>query len=261
MSMDFGSFFSTTGSSSSSNMSSFLSDYASIKNGSYGKLLKAYYKQNGSSSTSSSTSSTKTTKTTVDDIIAEKMQRSNKTESAESKAYTKVMSSTSDLQKSVDKLSKDSLFEQKLLTSTDENGVETTEFGYDKEEIYSALSDFVKSYNSVLTAANSVDNSSINSRVESIEKITNDNSDALKQFGITINADNSLSLDKDTFMKADVKAVQNMFKDTIYSSVLKANADMISDNAHYEQLRANTYTYDGTFDSAYNSGSTYSSTI
>ncbi|MCM1089369.1 MAG: hypothetical protein NC413_00880 [Muribaculum sp.] len=261
MSMDFGSFFSSTGSSNSSNMSNFLSDYASIKNGSYGRLMKAYYKQTGSSSTSSTTSSTKKTKTTVDDIIAEKMQRSRKTESAESKAYTKVMTSTNDLQKSVDKLSRDSLFEQKLLTSKDENGVETTQFGYDKDEIYNAVNDFVKSYNSVLTAANSANNSSINSRMASIEKITNENSDALKQLGITIKADNSLSIDKDTFMKADVKAVQNMFKDTIYSSVLKANADMMRDNAHYEQLRANTYTYDGTFDSAYNSGSTYSSTM
>lgn len=256
---DFGSFFSTSGSSSSSGMSNFLSDYASIKNGSYGKLLKSYYKKANSSSSSSSA---KRTSTTVDDILREKMQRERKVETAESKAYTKVKSTTNDLQKSVDKITNSkTLFEEKLLTSVDENGVETKEFGYDKDAIYNAVSDFVKSYNSVLTAANSTGNSSITSRMDSVVKATYDNRDGLKQLGITIKADNTLSIDKDAFMKADMGKVQDIFKDKSYDKVVDANADMMRYNANYEQLRANTYTYDGTFDNAYNSGSSYSSTM
>lgn len=256
---DFGSFFSTSGSSSSSGMSNFLSDYASIKNGSYGKLLKSYYKK---ANNSSSSSSAKRTSTTVDDILREKMQRERKVETAESKAYTKVKSTTSDLKKAVDKISNSkTLFEEKLLTSVDENGVETKEFGYDKNAIYNALNDFVKSYNSVLTAANSTGSSSITSRMDSMVKATYDNRDGLKELGITIKADNTLSIDKDAFMKADMGKVQNIFKDKSYNNVLDANADMMRDNANYEQLRANTYTYDGTFDSTYNSGKSYSSTI
>lgn len=258
---NFSSFFSSFGSSSSSGMSNFLADYASIKNGSYGKLMKAYYKEANSSSNTSSSSKNTKTKTTVDDIISEKMQRSKKVESTEYKAYNKVKTATSDLNKAVDKLSNDSLFDQKLLTSVDENGVEKVEFGQDKEAIYNAVNDFVKSYNSVLSAANGANNGSINKRMESIVKDTNKQADTLKKMGITIKADNSLSIDKDAFMKADMKSVQNMFKDTTYTSGLKANADMMRDNAHYEQLRANTYTYDGTFDSSYKSGSSYSSTM
>ena len=255
---DFGSFFSTSG---NSGMSNFLSDYASIKNGSYGKLLKSYYKKANSSSSSNS-SSAKRTNTTVDDILKEKMERSRKVETAESKAYTKVKSTTSDLQKSVDKITNSkTLFEEKLLTSVDENGVETREFGYDKDAIYKAVSDFVKNYNSVLTAANSTGSSSITSRMDSMVKATYDNRDGLKELGITIKADNTLSIDKDAFMKADMGKVQNVFKDKAYNSVLNANAEMMRDNANYEQLRANTYTYDGTFDSAYNSGKSYSGTV
>lgn len=268
MSFNFGSNFSSMfssfgNSSSSSGLSNILGDYASIKNGSYGRLMKAYYKESGSSSSSSSTSSAKRTKTTVDDIIAEKRQREKKVETEESKAYTSVKSSTRDLQKSVNKLTSNSgsLFEEKLMSSVDENGVETLEFGYDKNAIYDAVSDFVKNYNSVLSAANSTGNSSITSRMESMEKATYQNRDALKQLGITINADNSLSINKDTFMKADMGKVQNVFTDKSYDKILDANADMMWDNAKYEQLRANTYTYDGTFDSAYNSGRSYSSTM
>lgn len=252
------------GNSGSSGMSTFLSDYSSIKNGSYGKLMKAYYGQSGSDSTKKAGSSAKSSKTTVDDIINDKMKRERKVETQESKAYTQVKSATNNLKTSADKLSAQGsrvLFEKKNITATDENGVESTSYDYDKEAIYKAVNKFVSDYNSVLQTAGSVSSSSVSNRVAAMEKDTYTNKDALKQFGIAINVDNSLSIDKDTFMKADMSMVERAFKDTGYARSVAENASMINYNANYEQLRANTYTYDGMFDSTYNTGSSYSASL
>jgi hypothetical protein len=78
----------SSSSSSSDSSTSILSDYASIKSGAYGKLLKAYYAKNSDSSTSSGTTTT------------------------EAKALSSAKENALDLKESITALSKDSLYEK-----------------------------------------------------------------------------------------------------------------------------------------------------
>ncbi len=259
---NFSSLFSGFGGSTGGTNLNWLGDYASIKNGSYGRLLKACYKESNSDSSVKKSTAARTN-TTVDDIIAEKMKK--KEETAESKAYTKVQSTTDKLKESADKLltkGDSSVFEKEFITTTDENGLESTEYGYDKEAIYSAVNSFVTNYNSVLEAAGSVSNSSIANRVTNMEEDTLLNKQTLNQLGITIKADNTLAIDKDTFMQADMSKAENLFNGTgSYGYRVSASASMINYTANYEQLRTGTYTYSGTFNSANNTGSTINSSL
>jgi hypothetical protein len=246
---------STSSSSSSSGLSSFLSDYASIKNGSYGKLMKAYYSSDASdevkSLASSSTSSTSTTSST------------SSLTSAETKAYTEVQSTTDDLKESADTLlatGTKSVFNKKDITTTDENGVESTEKGYDTSAIYSAVSSFIKDYNSVINAADSVDDTTISNRVANMESTTSTYSSSLKELGITINDDNTLSIDKDTFKAADMDKAKSLFNGSgSYAYSVSASASMINYNADYALTKSSTYTTSGSYSSTYNLGSLYSS--
>ena len=132
-------------SSSASNALSgnWLADYASIKNGSYGKLMKAYYaKDSGDSKTAASTITKKDTATDT-----------------AKKALAKVETTTDALKESADALlatGKKDLFTQKDITTKDENGVESTTKGYDTDAIYSAVNSFVTNYNSVMAAVDDV---------------------------------------------------------------------------------------------------------
>lgn len=245
--------FSGLGGNSGSGLSTFLSDYASIKNGSYGKLMKAYYSSNASDEVKSAASDFKknTTRKTTSSLTAD-----------ETKAYTKVQSSTDNLKESADKLlavGTKSLFNKKDITTKDENGVESTEKGYDTAAIYRGVNDFVNNYNSVIKAAGSVDNKLISNRVTNMENSTSINSKSLAKLGITINDDNTLSIDKDTFMKADMSMAKSLFNGAgSYGYSVSASASMINYNADYTLSKATTYTTNGTYNNRYNSGNMFS---
>lgn len=253
---DYSYLFASLGSSngSSSGWSTFLSDYASIKNGSYGKLMKAYYRDNASDEVKSAASKAITKNT------------ANKTTSSltadETKAYTEVQSTSDNLKDSADKLlavGTKSLFNKKDITTKDENGVESTEKGYDTAAIYSAVSDFVKNYNSLIKAADSVDNNSISNRVSNMENSTSVNAKSLAKIGITVNDDKTLSIDKDTFMGSDMERVKNVFNGAgSYGYSVSSSASMVNYNADYALSKAATYTTKGTYNNAYNAGNMFS---
>ena len=95
-----------------------LSDYASIKNGSYGKLLKAYYAKDDEGKTSRTSEAAKKIVGAGADSVSTNSQLSK---------------DAAALEKSSDVLLKKgegSLFEEKELTTKDENGVETKTKGY-----------------------------------------------------------------------------------------------------------------------------------
>lgn len=245
----------TTSTGSNYGLSTFLSDYASIKNGSYGKLMKAYYRKDASDeikSVASNSTLKKTSNKNTSSLTAE-----------ETKAYTEVQSSSDNLKDSADKLlavGTKSLFNKKDITTKDENGVESTVRDYDTSAIYSAVSDFVKNYNSVIKAADSVDNKLVTNRVTNMENSTSINSKSLAALGITINNDNTLSIDKDTFMKADMSKAKSLFNGAgSYGYSVSASASMINYNADYALSKASTYTANGTYSSLYSSGSLFSS--
>lgn len=234
---------SRTSASGSANLN-FLSDYASIKNGSYGKLMKAYYSMDSNDS--------------VKKIVN---SQSASVSADDSKTIAKVQSTTDDLKKSADALletGSKSLFNKVEVTAKDENGVETTTKEYDKEAIYKAVSKFTEDYNSVLKTADDVNSTSVLSRIASMTNVTSANSRLLAKAGITINSDNTLSVDKDTFMKADMTTVKSIFNENgSYGYRMSSQASWANKAADKEAAKASTYNNNGAYSYNYTAGNIF----
>jgi molecular chaperone GrpE (heat shock protein) len=222
---------------------SFVSDYASIKNGSYGKLLKAYY---GGQSTSSSTSSTSDTSSTTD--------TTKKTQAIS------VRDAAADLKSSVNKLTDSSsdLFEKKDVTAKD--GTKSKD--YDVDSIYKAVKSFVSDYNDTIKAADSSTNSTVQTKTSSMESLTNTMKNVLGKIGISVSSStNQLSIDEDAFKKADMSTVKSLFQGTGsygYQIGSAASSMINSSNTQIAQLTGSLYTSSGNYSSGFYSGSFYS---
>lgn len=218
-----------------------LTMYSQIKSGSYGKLLKAYYSElYGNSSSTSSSSSTSTKKTT-----------STAKDSTETLA--KIQDAAESVTDSVDALRTTGTFSKSA--SKDANGNAT----YDVDGIYKKVSSFVDSYNSLLKKGESSSTSKISSATESMDSITQSNEKALSKIGITIDEDEgTLSIDKDTFSKADMASVKKLFGTTgSYAYQVSLKASMINSYATTESYKSNTYTGSGQYTYNYSSGQIY----
>ena len=207
MSNYFSDLFGLGNSSSSSSNDPFginLTDYASIKNGSYRKLLAAnYQKTQEEEGTSSSTSGVKDSKQTL----------------------TSISDAASDLQKSISTVS--SLFK----TEKDENG--RTVVNYDEDKMYKALKDFVNSYNSLLDEVENAETTSLLRTGTSLVSFTKANQKALESVGISVGSDNKLSIDEDKFKEASKSSVQSLFQSTGgYAYQVDAKASNLKVNAN-----------------------------
>ena len=126
--VDFSVLFSGTSDSSSVGNTNMLSDYAAIKNGSYGKLMKAYYAKQD----------------------AEKLSGKGDT----SQKLTLMKTSADSLKKSADALNDSSLWEKKKIKKKDEKTGEEIEVeDYDWDKITKAVKSFVEDYNDVVKEA------------------------------------------------------------------------------------------------------------
>lgn len=236
----------STGSGSGLGNLNFLSDYAAIKNGSYGKLMKAYYAKDSSDSTSVSSANKNNTKTTS-------------TAADTTETLAKIQKSADGLKESADALitkGKDSVFKEKDITTKDENGVETTTKGYDTDAIYSAVSDFVKDYNELLDNAGDANSTNVLNKTLSLVNMTAANEKLLSEVGITVGEDNSLSIDEKAFKSSDMSTVKTLFNGNgSYAYRASAQASLIDFAADNESNKANTYTMNGTYSNNYSMGS------
>lgn len=226
--------FSSLGNSSTS-QSNILAEYASIRNGSYYKLAKAYYAKTDTQESSSS-SKQDTTKTAT--VSSDK---------AKAQALNTVKSSADSLTESLDKLTakgKDSLFQKVSKTGTDGK---TTE-DYDVDKIYSAVADFVKNYNDTYEAAEDSTVSSISSTARTMYNSTRANEKLLAQVGITMDSENRLVVDEETFRKADMKTVESLFSGNgSYGYGLKVNASYASLSASNAASQNSLYNSSGSY--------------
>lgn len=224
--------------------SNFLIDYASIKNGSYAKLMKAYYSETASDS--------------VKTIAKNSNTASKALTSEESKAYAKVQTNTDALKESADALLGKALFEKKDITTKDANGVENTVQDYDKDAIYKAVNSFVTNYNSVVSSVENTDNSTVARRTANMTNATASNQKALSNIGISINTDGTLSLDKDTFMNADMSKVKSLFNGSgSYGYQVSAQASLINYAADNAVNKGSYYGVNGTYSSSFSSGNLF----
>ena len=169
-----------------------LADYASIKNGSYGKLMKSYYKEMNSNQTTSgnknevNNSSTNKTETTVDSVKKQELV---------------------DLQKSANELKNSS---DKLLKKGAASLFKTEYKESDKEALYKAVSDFVGDYNNVLEKGSASTSGSVARMSGRLQDTANDHKQALEAIGVTIDK-GKMVINKDTFMNADMNQVKALF--------------------------------------------------
>lgn len=241
----------TTRSGSSLGNLNFLSDYASIKNGSYGKLMKAYFKKVGNEEDSKSSENDKSSK--VSTSLA----------SDSAKTLASIDSSADKLKDSADALLKrgsDSLFKTKDVTVTDENGAVTTASEYDMDAIYKGVSSFVDSYNKLLDDTAKSDSASVEKAVGNMTNLTKVYSGSLEKVGITIGKDNKLSIDEEMFKASDGNTLKSMFNgSTSFAYSVSSQASFIDYAASREASKANTYSFNGKYNNNYSIGNLFNS--
>ena len=224
------------GHGSSNSLSSLLgagmaSDYASIKNGSYGKLMKAYYAKDGATDSVNSLVNNKN-----------KIKEQTKTSSLDTSELTKIRSNASDLRTSADKL------------------VEA-DFK-DADANLASVKSLVKNYNSTIASAGNSKVDAVANKADKLVALTKNYENDLKSIGITIDKDNKLSVDADAFKAADQSKVKELFGGVgSYGYSLSNQATIVDNQAAYESLKADTYKADATFNSAQNSGNLWNSLI
>lgn len=223
---------------------SLLSDYASLKNGSYKKLMKAYYKEMGSSSTSDSESSKKTS--------------SSKQTAADKKSIA-IKDAVSSLAESADALTNRSLYAKKTITTKDENGNEAETLDYDRDAIYDAVSTFVTNYNKATSTAADNGSDRVLRQTINMQSATTTNAKMLAKIGITIGKDKTLSVDKETLNKADVATIQSIFgSGGSYGSTISSKASLIYSSASRQASTKSSYSSNGNYLDKILNGNIYS---
>lgn len=172
-----------------------LSDYASIKNGSYKKILKAYYKEMDFQKSS----------LTNQHIVTDRNSSSTVNKSDFSIDNTKKEEITG-LQDVVNKLKNST---NRLL-----NKGSTSVFHHsDREALYKEVSGFVSNFNAMVEKGSNSSFDTISRISKRMLDTVKDNETALSEIGISLKG-GSLAIDKDTFMKADVGQVKSLFNES-----------------------------------------------
>lgn len=206
-------------------------DYATIRNGSYLKLMKAYYSLDASDE--------------VKDVLSDKTTSISKDDA---KTLAKIESAADDMKASADALL--------------EKGPKSVFEAEDTEKIYEAVSKFVDDYNSLLKKASDSETSNISGAAKRMERMVQSNKKMLHTIGITVDEDSNLKIDKEAFQKADMDVVKGMFHERGgFGYQISAQASMIHYYAENEASKSNTYTNRGGYTYNYNSGILYNEGI
>lgn len=209
---------SSSGSSSFSGLSSSLLDLQMIKSGTYKKALKAYYAKNPVTKSDDSDSK-------------ESIKESGKADSAANLSTMK--SASQKLNESVAKLQK-----------TDYSKVESP------EDMLEDVKSLISNYNSTVNAAKNLNSYSILQTTVWMQGDVSTTSGLLGQMGISVNADNTLSLDEDKFKEAKLSTIKSAFSSGMsFASRLSQKASSLSNqsaNQIAENTGKKTYTSSGT---------------
>lgn len=210
------------GSSNNGGSSYGLNDLAMIRNGSYGKLMKAYYATEGAGKTDSCKTDTETKE--------------------EQTKLVNVKSQAASLNNSLEDLRSKSLYEA---TGTDENGKNT----YDQDKITKSVKDFVDKYNAYVKSSSDVDSVSILKKSVNIVGFTAKNATMLSKIGITIGENNQLTVNEDKLKNASVHDVSSLFQgsgsygDAVQN--LARQSYQLANSQAYQRSNGSSYTYSG----------------
>lgn len=203
--------------------SNFLSDYAAIKNGSYGKLLKAYYaKQDAGRATSGGDSAQKT---------------------------SLIKSGADALKKSADALNNEALWEKKKIKKTDEKtGKETEVEDYDWDAITKAMKSFVEDYNDVVEQAGGSNSKDVLRNAVWLTGMVESNENMLSKIGITVGKGNKMELNEETLKTTDISTFKTLFiGHNSFADKVSMKANSIFNAASWS---SGTYQSNGTYNNA-----------
>ena len=195
--------------SSGTGFSGLLGEYNQIRSGSYGRLLKAYYKKynaDGSTKTDTTDKTTNKVKTSSDTVDT-------------AKELNTVKDSATVLQNAAMKLAavktgSSSLYEKKTIVDTNEDGTTSTRTDYDYDTLVKSVQSFVSAYNDTLESMGTIEASSVQQKTQWMTQVTNQNKDAFSAVGITVDKDGRMALDEKAFREKDMTELQDFFEGT-----------------------------------------------
>lgn len=203
-----------------------LSDYAMIKNGSYKKLVKAYYA---------------------------KEKADNASAGADSKPRLSLIAGDAGaMAKSAQVLMQKSLWEKKKVVEKDKDtGEETEKEEYDWKSITKAVKSFVDNYNNTVDRAAGSNTKEVLRYGAWMTKTTSVNEGLLKKVGITIGKGNKLELNEEELQKADIATLKTLFTGhNSYASQMMSKGNSIAGAAASAGARyTNTGGYSGALSS------------
>ncbi len=168
----------------------------------------------------------------------------NDTDSDEVKeGYSQIKSSAVDLRTAI-----------LTLTNTGDGSLFSQE-NTDKTKIYSAVKDFVESYNNMVEGMDSVGGTSNSSYKEELTALVKKNSEKLSKAGITIDKQGKLSLDEEILKNADVEDIKKAFySNTDFTEGLATKSIYVEANAisAMYSLAVSNYTNSASYSEGYN---------
>ncbi len=201
-----------SGSNNQNSIGSFnFSDYAAIKNGSYGKLVKSYYSGTAKAADEQKAEAAKASRSAS--------TKSKAAEDTDRTGLTQIKKDADKLNEAAAALGKDDLWKK-------------TEGKADTDKIVSAVKDFANSYNKVIDQASKVSSKEVSSDVKFMTGMTDTFSKVLGQAGITVGDDGKLSVDEDKLKKADTATLKSLFNGQgTYGSQIGDKANAINRDA------------------------------
>lgn len=214
-----------------------LGDYAMIRKGTYGKLLKAYYNLEKENDDDKKTSN--------------KVDKDKGTDRDSSKELAKLKKAGDSLKEATNALSETGLYEKKVITDSEGNVAQD----YDRDAIYKKLSSFVSSYNNAVDKAGDSNTSGVLIAGATMTAQTSENSKALAKIGVTVKSDNTLEINKEEFMKSDMEAVKKLFSGYgSYGKNISSKANAMSVAADTASKLTSMYNSNGTSTYKYQTG-------
>ena len=230
--------------SSGSSFSGLIGEYNQIRNGSYGRLLKAYYKKFNADGTEKSSTTNKNTNT-------DKVKPSSDTVDT-AKELDTVADKATGLQNAAMKLAavkegSSSLYAKKTFVDTNEDGSTSTRTDYDYDTLVKSVQSFVSAYNDTLESVGSIEASSVQQKTQWMTQVTSQYKDELAGVGLSVDKDGRLALDEKAFRGKEMTELQDFFEGT--NSVLGQLARKASNLAGAAELQstkaASAYTATG----------------
>ena len=182
-----------------SNLAGMVSDMNAIQNGSYGKLVGAYY------SKLEKEGRLDNNKSDDEGKVSERLSNS--------RTYNSIASGANSLEGTAEKLysqGTDSVF-QKKLTTTGEGDEKSSGYAYDEDKIVSSVKNLVNGYNSLVKAGANATDSRTATGFNTLNRISDSYSGKLSDIGISYDDETgALSLDTDKMKKAGMDKVKSV---------------------------------------------------